>query len=425
MNIIDRFSLTTAAPWNWLRGMSGSWGWGRATTSTGTTIGPEQAMRLASVAACIRVLSDSEESLPIALFKGDEAFSRGDPTGKAERIIDDQWGYAELLQKPTDWMNGCEFRGLVATERLLYGNSIFKINRNRRGVVSEFLTYDHGSFSVYNAEGAANTRRLKPEYRLNGDVVPTNKILHFRGPVLKGQFEGVSPITYAASAIDYAQSMEIYGVKMQKNGGKPGGAVELGPGKISEEGFKRVQKSFNESFSGDGVGKIAIMGHGSKYHPVAVASKDAQFLENRKFQRSEIAGIFRVPPHMIGDLEHATFSNIEHQAIQFVVFSLMPWLKRTEATLNAQLLTKDQRAQGYFFKYDIKALLQGDVKSRAEFYKVMEKHLYTDEIRAMEGINPLPDGEGQERLVPLNMFAPEETPESEEVNNDETDTQPE
>ena len=187
----------------------------------------------------------------------------------------------------------------------------------------------------------------------------------------------------------------------------------MGPGKISDEGFERVQKSFNESFSGEGTGKVAIMPNGSKYHRVAISSADAQFIENRKFQRSEIAGIFRVPPHMIGDLENATVSNIEHQAIQFVNYSLMPWLTRTEGTLNTQLLTPAQRAEGYCFKHDVKELLRADTQARAEFYKVMSMHMQSDEIRRLEDLNDLPNDEGKVVLKPLNMFQGGE-------NNDET-----
>ena len=405
MAIWDRWSLQTAAPWNWL---SGAFGWGSlAATSTGERINADQAQRLAAVQSCIRVLADSEESLPVKLWR---------KTGSKEKeeILDDEFGYAELLSTPTPWMNGCEFRGRMATERLVHGNSLHFINRvGRKKKVAELIVYEPGAITVENEEKDGHRRLIKPVYRVNGKIADQDKILHFRGPVLDG-YLGVSPLTYAASSIHYARELEKYGIRMQKNGGKPGAVMTLPEGKLSEDRLERIQKSINETFSEGGTGKVAVIAPGADLKMLGITSADAQFIENRKFQRSEIAGIFRVPPHMIGDLEHATFSNIEHQAIQFVTYSLMVWLKRTEATLNSMLLTRENRSAGFFFKYDVKDLLRGDAKSRADFYKVMEKHMYSDEVRAMEDMNPLPNGEGQKVLVPLNMFS-EETNEEKDV----------
>ena len=406
MALWDRWSLTTAAPWNWL---SGALGWGNGgTTSTGENISTDQAQRLAAVQACIRVLADSEESLPIKLW-------RKTGTKEKEEILDDEFGYAEILSTPTPWMNGCEFRGRMATERLVHGNSMHFVNRvGRKKRIAELIVYEPGAITVCNEEKDGRQRLIRPLYRVNGEEADISKILHFRGPVLNG-YLGVSPITYAASSIHYARELEKYGVRMQKNGGKPGGVLTLGEGNLSEDRLQKLRKSINETYSDDGAGKVAVVPNGAALEMLGIKSSDAQFIENRKFQRSEIAGIFRVPPHMIGDLEHATFSNIEHQAIQFVTYSLMVWLKRTEATLNSMLLTKQNRADGFFFKYDVKDLLRGDAKSRADFYKVMEKHMYSDEVRAMEDMNPLPNGEGQKVLVPLNMFS-EETNEPNDQN---------
>ena len=385
--------------WRLLSGALG--GFGAGTTSTGSYVTREQALRLASVYSCMSLLADLEAMLPLKLF-------RVEKDGGKEHIRDDEWGYAELLHAPCEGLNGIEFRNLMAWQRLADGNSLFAINRVSKDRVVELMRYTHGALVTDHSrveKGNIDTGLLKPRYRLNGNSYPTNRVLHFRGPILDpNSFSGVSPIRYAASTIDYATELEKYGTRMQKNGGKPGGALELGPGNLSDERYEGIQKSINESFSEGGTGKVAIIPHGAKWHRTSINSNDAQFIENRKFQRSEIAGIFRVPPHMIGDLEHATFSNIEHQAIQFVNYSLMPWLTRTEATLDRQLLTPDQRAQGYCFKHDVKELLRGDTRARSEFYKVMSMHMQSDEIRRLEDLKDLPDDAGKVVHVPLNMF---------------------
>jgi HK97 family phage portal protein len=169
------------------------------------------------------------------------------------------------------------------------------------------------------------------------------ELLHVRGLTLNGWL-GISPIAYAREAIGLALATEKFGGQLFRNGAKMGGVLEH-PGKIGDEAYKRLKGTFDEAHSGENAHKTAVLEEGMKYTKVTMTGEDAQFLETRKYQRSEIAALFRVPPHMIGDLERATFSNIEQQSLDFVVSTLMPWLNRIEKAVKRDLFTREEKKE--------------------------------------------------------------------------------
>jgi len=163
-----------------------------------------------------------------------------------------------------------------------------------------------------------------------------------------------------------ALATEKFGGQLFRNGAKPGGVLEV-PNKLSDVAYKRLKESFDASSTGENAHKTALLEEGTKFSKVSMNSDDAQFLDTRKYQRAEIAGLFRVPAHMINDLEHATFSNIEHMSLEFVKFSLMPWLNRIEKAIRRDLFTTQDK-QTHSIKFDIASLLRGDSASRAAYY---------------------------------------------------------
>ncbi len=201
---------------------------------------------------------------------------------------------------------------------------------------------------------------------------------------------GYSPIAMAKNAIGLAIAAEEYGSKFYANGAAPSGVLEH-PGTLKDPA--RVRDSWQATFGGStNSHKVAVLEEGMKYTPISINPSEAQFLETRKFQINEIARIFRVPPHMIGDLEKATFSNIEQQSLEFVKYTLEPWLIRLEQAMFRALLTKDEKKQ-YFFKFNVDGLLRGDYQSRMNGYATARQNgwMSANDIRELENLDKIPE----------------------------------
>jgi HK97 family phage portal protein len=212
---------------------------------------------------------------------------------------------------------------------------------------------------------------------------------------------GISPIAYARESIGLSLATEKFGGQLFRNGAKMGGILEH-PGKLSDEAYNRVKNSFDAASSGENTHKTALLEEGMKFSKVSMNANDAQFLETRKYQRGEIASIFRVPPHLIMDLERATFSNIEHMSLEFVQYSLMPWLTRIEKAIRRDVFN-EQDKQTKTIKFNVAALLRGDAASRSAYYAsgITNGWLTRNEARAMEYLNPLTGLDIP--LMPLNL----------------------
>jgi HK97 family phage portal protein len=219
----------------------------------------------------------------------------------------------------------------------------------------------------------------------------------------------LSPVKQAKETLGLAMATEEHGARLFSNGAKPGGVLSTDQ-VLKDDSFDRIKASWDSAHSGvSNAHKVAILEGGLKWTQVGMSSEDSQFLETRNFQRSEIAGIYRVPPHMIGDLEHATFSNIEHLSLHFVANSLMPLLTRIEQRINFSLLSFKEQSK-YYAKFTVNSLLRGDMASRAEFYTRMVQNgaMSPNEIRALEDMNPRTGGDIY--LTPLNMAINGKTP---------------
>lgn len=367
----------------------------RSTSAAGVSVTPERAMALSTVFSCVRVLAESVGQLPVHLYE-----QRGREKLKAV----DHPLYDILHFAPNKYQTAQEWREWVVACLALRGNAYCQIVRTGpagRQRVAELLPL-HPEAVTPKYDASTGTVAYRVSLAGGGaDTLPASEVLHIPLFTLDG-FTGVNPVQYAREAIGLAIGGEEFGAKLFANGAQPGGIIEH-PGKLSEPAYKRLKESWDERHRGaDNAHRVAILEEGTKWQSVGFAAADAQFLESRKYQRSEIAGLWRVPPHLIGDLDKATFSNIEHQSLEFVVRGLMPYITRIEQRVAFQLLSPEERRR-YFAKFNVAGLLRGDMAARGEFYTKLTNlgALSPNEIRDLEDLNPREGGDIY--LTPLNM----------------------
>lgn len=361
-------------------------------TATGVTVTPESAMQATAVYACVRILAESVASLPLHVYR------RLDEGGK-ERATD-HYLYSILHDAPNPEMTSFELRELLMSHLALWGNAFAEIEYDNAGRVRALWPLRPDRMRVKRSNG-----ELVYIYMLNGQEIPLSaeRVFHLRGLGSDGVL-GYSPIAMARQAIGLALATEEFGARFFGNGARPGIVLQH-PGVLSEKARKNLRESWEERHGGlEKSHRIAILEEGMTIQEIGIPPEDAQFIQTRKFQITEIARIFRIPPHMLADLERATFSNIEHQSIEFVVHTLRPWLVRWEQAIHQRLFLPSERDTN-FAEFLVDGLLRGDIKSRYDAYAVGRQWgwLSADDVREMENMNPLPDGKGKMYMVPLNM----------------------
>ena len=365
------------------------------TSKTGIAINEENALKYSAVFACVRVLAETVASLPLIIYRR--------LSGKGKERAVDHYLYSVLHDKPNKEQTSFEWREFMMLSLTLWGNSYNELVFNNAGQVAEIWPLLAGRMEVKRNN---NTNELVYEYRNTKEQIikfPAWKILHIRGLSSNG-LTGLSPIKMAKESMGLGLAAEEYGARFFANDASPKGLLEH-PSRLTPDVRKNIRASWNDFHGGlKGSHRIAVLEEGMKYTQIGIPPEDAQFLETRKFQVNEIARIYRIPPHMIGDLEKATFSNIEHQSIEFVVHTIRPWLVRIEQAFNVTLfnvLEKD-----VYSEFLVDGLLRGDTKSRYEAYAIGRNNgwLNADEIREMENLNPIPNNKGQIYLIPMNMW---------------------
>ena len=377
--------------------------------NSGVRVDEESSMRTSAVYACVKILAETVASLPLHLYK------KG-TNGKNE-FADQHPLFSCLYETPNDEMTSFEFREIMMTSLLLYGNAYARIIR-KQGHVTE-LWYLKPQYMTVERD----TITGKIKYTYSDDI--TNKtyvykpkqIFHIKGLSIDG-VKGLSPIAQAREAVGLSLATEEYGAKFFGNGARPGGVLEH-PGILKDP--EKLRESWNQVYQGTrNSHKVAVLEEGMKYHSIGIAPEDAQFLETRKYQVNEICRIFRVPPHLVGDLERATFSNIEHQSIEFVQHTIRPWIVRWEQAIARALLSAEERTI-YFARFNVDGLLRGDYKSRMEGYAVGRQNgwLSTNDIRKLEDL-PLVATElgGDDYLVNGNMIPIRKIDKEEDTNEE-------
>ncbi len=372
LSLISRFFEARAGPRNSLPGSTYSFFFG--STTSGKTVNERTAMQTTAVYACVRILAETIASLPLHTY-------RYTINGK-EKATDHQI-YHLLADEPNPEMTSFVFRETLMGHLLLWGNAYAQIIRDGRGRVLALypllpnkMTVDRTEkgelYYIYNKEGQS--------YPLRSD-----EVLHIPGLGFDGLI-GYSPIAMAKNAIGMAIATEEYGAKFFANGANPGGVLEH-PGVVKDPA--RVRESWNSVYQGSSnAHRVAVLEEGMKFQSIGIPPEQAQFLETRKFQINEIARIFRIPPHMIGDLEKSSFSNIEQQSLEFVMYTLDPWVVRWEQSIK-RVLFSDVEKKDYFVKFNVDGLLRGDYQSRMNGYAVGRQNgwLSANDIRELENMN--------------------------------------
>lgn len=363
-------------------------------SSAGKNVNERSAMQMTAVYACVRILAESVASLPLHLYRSNE-------DGNKEKAKDHPL-YVVLHDEPNPEMTSFIFRETLMTHLLLWGNAYAQIIRNGKGEVISIYPLIPNKMRVKRDD---QTKEIIYEYHHeDGKVVLTDfEVLHVPGLGFDGLI-GYSPIAMAKNAIGMALATEEYGAKFFANGAQPGGVLEH-PGIIKDP--ERVRNSWSQSFGGSSnSNKIAVLEEGMKYTPISISPEQAQFLETRKFQINEIARIFRVPPHMVGDLEKSSFSNIEQQSLEFVKYTLDPWVLRWEQAMNRALISKKDK-QTYFISFNVDGLLRGDYESRMNGYATARQNgwMSANDIRTLENLDLISKEDGGDLyLVNGNML---------------------
>jgi len=361
---------------------------GGAESSTGLAISPETAMRYTTVLICTRVLAESVASLPCILY-------RRNKDGGKDRATDHPL-YRVLHDQANAWQTAFQYVEGTMVNLSTRGNGYSLIERNSKGQTIGLVPLNPDPVTIDQATDWSPIYNVTLPNNARVKGLSTREIHHITGPLPKG-YVGQSMISLARDAIGLGLAAEKFGSHLYKNGVKPSGVLRH-PKAIGPEATSNLREQFEKKYGGlSNSSRPLVLEEGMEWVALSINPDDAQFLETRKFQRSEIAGIFRVPAHLVNDLERATFSNIEHQTLEFVVHSLRPWLKRWEAAINRDLLAPSERGE-YFVEFLIDDLLRGDIKSRYEAYAVaiQNKILNANEVRIKENMNPRDGGDTYE-----------------------------
>ena len=316
------------------------------------------AMKYSAVFGCVRVLSETLANTPIMLYK---KLPYGD-----RREANDLGIYDILHNAPNQEMSPFNFKEMCMTSLNLGGNAVCERLLNSSGELVGLYPYTSSNVSIdrdsssrkliYKICSGAKSRELKRD-----------EVLHIPGISLNGII-GLSPIDYAASAIRLGLSYEQFGVNFYKNGANSTGAFKH-PGTLEEEAFNRLKKELKTNYTGlKNTGTPMILEDGLEFQQFQINPVDAQLLESKAFQIEDICRIYRVPMHLVQDLSHATFSNIEQQSLELITYTMLPWFKRWEDNMNMQLFTPQERKAGYYTEFKADVLLRGDIASRAIYY---------------------------------------------------------
>ncbi|HEL1625635.1 TPA: phage portal protein [Streptococcus suis] len=426
MGLLDLLGRKRARdkPRNSYEGQDFSYLFGR--TTSGENVDEFKAMQTTAVYACVRILAEAVASLPIHVYERTS-------TGKEKKV--EHPLYFLLHDEPNPEMSSFVFRETLMIHLLIWGNAYVQIIRDRSGQVISLYPLLPDKMSVHRDESGKLYYKYKrqseenPNFKEKGDaILRAEDVLHVPGLGFDGLI-GYSPIALAKNAIGMTLATENYGASFFKNGANPGGVLEH-PGILKDP--KRVRDSWNAVYNGvTNAHKVAVLEEGMKYTQVGIPPEEAQFLQTRKFQINEIARLYRIPPHMVGDLEKSSFSNIEQQSLEFVKYTLDPWVVRLEQAFKRSLFLPEEK-KTYFVKFNVDGLLRGDYQSRMNGYAIGRQNgwLSTNDIRELEDLNLLSDEEGgnlylingnMTKLKDAGGFMKQEPPEQETQSEEDMD----
>jgi HK97 family phage portal protein len=364
---------------------------GAVPSASGQYVGPSNALQIAAVYSCVRVISETISTLPVHVYR---RVKRG------HELVTDHPAAKLLDQGPNDEMSRVDLFETLVGHVLLWGNGYAEVNRS---------AVDGSLMSIWplapdRTSPIRNSRNALVYQSVADDGSTTkrraDRVLHIRGLSFDG-LRGYSPVGLARESLGMAKATEFYGARFFANDSRPGGVLQM-DGQLSPDAIERLKATWETAHSGVNSNRVAVLENGLTWQSIGMPNDDAQWLETRKYTRSEIAGIYRVPAHMINDLDKATFSNIEQQSLDFSKFCITPWCVRIEEALNRTLFTDAERGR-FEVKFNLNGLERGDLASRTQAYATARQNgwMTANEIRALEDLNPI-DG-GDELLINGNM----------------------
>ncbi len=385
MNLLNKIFRAREKPSNSLNGSTYSFFLGGSSSSK--AVNERSAMQMTAVYSCVRILSEAVAGLPLHVY-------RYDGKGGKDKALEHPL-YRLLHDEPNPEMTSFAFRETLMTHLLLWGNAYAQVIRNGKGEVVALYPLMPGKMTVDRDQAGriyyAYSRTQEDVNTLGRNqqiLLSPYDVLHIPGLGFDG-LVGYSPIAMAKNAIGIAIACEEYGASFFANGAAPGGVLEH-PGVVKDP--KRVRESWNAIYQGSrNAHRIAVLEEGMSYKPIGISPEQAQFLETRKFQINEIARIFRVPPHMVGDLEKSSFSNIEQQSLEFVKYTLDPWVVRWEQAIHRALFSPEEKKR-FFARFNLDGLLRGDYQSRMAGYAVGRQNgwMSANDIRELENLDRIP-----------------------------------
>lgn len=364
---------------------------GGGSSAAGIPVNEEKALGVPIAYACARVIAEALASLPIHVFK------RAGKTGTFRELADEHWAQPLLAQAPNELQTSFTWRELIALHALFWGNHYSEIFLDPDGTITFLPHLPHNVTPRLTSDG----RRKVYIVRLSSGIekeVREDRMLHIPAIGSDG-ITGIAPVCKLRNMYGLALATENFGSKFFANDARPGVIMEM-PGKLKPEAQKNLLSSLYEKYAGsENHWKVLVLEEGAKMHTVQMPLQDAQFLETRKLQDVQICGAFKVPPHMVGILDRATFSNIEQQDINFAKHTILPWCVKIEQELQRKLFAGTE----FFAKFSLEGLMRGDFKTRMEGYQIgVTNGVYTrNEVRELEDMPPLDNGDVV--LVPANL----------------------
>lgn len=382
----DSFSVSEHLPdshwfWRWLGGRS----------EAGVVVNEQTALNTLMFASCVMLLADTYATVPLGVYRKLEP--RGRETARNHSL------YRVLATQPNPTMNSFTYRHLQMVHLATWGNSYSEIERTRGDVralwpfhPSAVRPYQRSDRSLWYEVTEGTTKR----------DIPAENMLHIRGLATQGLM-GLTPLTMMRQAIGIAVAAEEYGARFFANDARPSVLLKH-PMTLSEEARQNLKTSWEETHGGSNRGGVAILEEGLDVATLSVPPDDAQFIQTRQFEARQIAGFFRVPPHLISDVERSTSwgTGIEQQQIAFVVYTMQAWFTRAEQEMNRVLLPENEQNR-YYVKFNLNGLMRGDSAARKEFYATGRQwgYMSANDVRELEDMNPIPNGDVY--LQPLNM----------------------
>lgn len=383
-------SLSSGGDAGWFASLLGA----ARKSAAGVQVTPDRALAITTYQACLTTLAESLAQLPCVLYR-----RNGD---QREAVSDHP--VARLLRQPNGWQTPFEYTEGTQIAAAHHGNSYSFIERDEAGRPVALLPLDAGKMTVLRGSD------LMPYYRLAGhEPMPQRMIHHVRWFSLNG-YTGVSPVQLHCDTLGLALATHGHASAVFANGTHLAGVLErpavVGQTELkalSKERVEQIKAAWKAEYAGtENAMKVAMLQEGISFRPLSMTNADAQLIDARKLSALEVAQIFKMPPHKVGLLERATNNNIEHQAIEFVIYCLMPWIKRHEQARMRDLLLPSER-DTMFVEFNVGGLLRGDVKSRYAAYAVARQWgwLSVNDIRRLENLPPIAGGDVY--LTPLNM----------------------